>query len=260
MHVLIIEDEQPAAEQLERFILRYDPTIRIVGRLDSVAKVKAWFSGPSQPVDLVFMDVQLVDGLSFEAFREVSIQKPIIFTTAFGDYALEAFKSSGIDYLLKPITYEALTGSLQKLDMLKSSLAVPKPAAGQLEKLGEALRLLQKPSYKSRFMVRLGDHIHSVTTDAVAIFYAVDRDVFLLTNQRKKYIIDYKLEELDELLDPIRFFRVNRTFIVGIAAIADVVVYSSSRLLIRLHVDFDREIVVSRERVASFKEWFNGLE
>ncbi len=259
MHVLIIEDEQPAAEQLERLIRRYDASIQVVGRLDSVAKVKAWFQAPPSAVDLVFMDVQLTDGLSFEAFGEVAIQKPIIFTTAFGEYALRAFQSSGIDYLLKPITFEALSGSLRKLEMIRSSLAPPS-TPGQLERLGEALRLLQKPAYKSRFMVRLGDHIHSVTTDAVALFYAVDRDVFLLTNQRRKYIIDYKLEELEELLDPARFFRVNRTFIVGIAAVADVVVYSSSRLLIRLHLDFDREIVVSRERVAPFKEWFNGME
>jgi two-component system, LytTR family, response regulator len=258
MKVLLIEDEAPAAEKLERHLRRYDPGIEVIGRLDSVEKVVAWFRQP-QPVDLIFMDIQLTDGLSFDAFSQVSIQKPIIFTTAFNQYALEAFRVNGIDYLLKPITYEALAASMQKLDMLRDTFAPGKTAPWPLEQLGEALRHLQKPTYKTRFMVRLGDHIHSVTADRIALFYAVDRDVFLLTDQKKKYIIDYKLEELDEMLDPAQFFRVNRSFIISIGFIQDVLVYSSSRLLIRPGVAFDREIIVSRERVAPFKEWFNGL-
>lgn len=258
MKVLIIEDEKPAAEKLERLVRKYDEAIEVVAKLDSVQKVVTWFRNPPLPVDVIFMDIQLADGISFDIFKQVSIQKPIIFTTAFHEYALEAFKVSGVDYLLKPITYEALSGSMQKLEMLKNSFSTPKPAAWQLEELSQALKLLQKQTYKTRFMVRLGDHIHSLTADQIALFYAIDRDVFLLTKQKKKYIIDYKLEELEEMLDPATFFRVNRTFIVSIHTIYDVLVYSNSRLIIHLNQEFDREIIVSRERVAPFKEWFNG--
>lgn len=258
MKVLIVEDEKPAAEKLERYIRQYDDTIEIIGRLDSVQKVSDWFTSGHPEVDLLFMDIQLTDGYVFEVFKQVSIEKPIIFTTAFSEYAMEAFKVSGIDYLLKPITYEALAGSLKKLDKLRNTLAVNKPA-DQLQQLAQALTQLQKKNYKNRFMVRVGEHIQSVTAEQIAFFYAVDRDVFLYTTAKKKYIIDYTLEELEEILDPVLFFRANRSFILQINAVSDVLVYSNSRLKIHLHQAFDKEIIVSRERVTLFKEWFNGL-
>ena len=259
MKVLILEDEKPAAEKLERLIKKYDDQIEVVGRLESVRKATDWFKEPGHAVDLIFMDIQLADGLSFDLFKQVAVQKPVIFTTAYNNYTMEAFKVSGIDYLLKPITYDALCGSMQKLDLLRRSLhGSTQPTLPRLDELSQALALLQKKAHKNRFMVRTGEHIHSVTTDQIALFYAVDRNVFLLTRQRKKYIIDYKLEDLEELLDPTLFFRVNRTFIVSINSISDVLVYSSSRLKISLNVEFDKEIIVSRERVLLFKDWFNG--
>jgi two-component system, LytTR family, response regulator len=255
MKVLIIEDEKPAAEKLERHLKKYDPTIEVTDKISSVEKAVAWLGDSQNYVDLIFMDVQLTDGLSFDIFKKTLVQKPVIFTTAFNEYAIEAFKGNGIDYLLKPITYEALAGSLQKLDNLRRSLGAPTPL-GNLE---QALQLLQKKNYKNRFMVRTGEHIHSIPATDIVLFYAEDRNVFLLADKRKKYIIDYKMEELEDILDPALFFRVNRTFIVSINSIRDVIVYSNSRLLIRLQLDFDKEIVVSRERVQEFKDWFNGL-
>jgi DNA-binding LytR/AlgR family response regulator len=257
MKVLIIEDEKPAAEKLERHIKKYDPTIEVADKISSVEKAVAWLGDTQNYVDLIFMDVQLTDGLSFDIFKKTLVQKPVIFTTAFNEYAIEAFKGNGIDYLLKPITYEALAGSLQKLDNLRRNLGAA-PAA--LTNLEQALQLLQKKNYKNRFMVRTGEHIHSIPAADILLFYAEDRNVFLLADNRKKYIIDYKMEELEDILDPALFFRVNRTFIVCINSIRDVIVYSNSRLLIRLQSDFDKEIVVSRERVQEFKDWFNGLE
>jgi DNA-binding LytR/AlgR family response regulator len=256
MKVLIIEDEKPAAEKLERHIKKYDPTIEVADKISSVEKAVAWLGDSHNYVDLIFMDVQLTDGLSFDIFKKTLVQKPVIFTTAFNEYAIEAFKGNGIDYLLKPITYEALAGSLQKLDNLRRNLAA---APAPLTNLEQALQLLQKKTYKNRFMVRTGEHIHSIPATDIILFYAEDRNVFLLADKRKKYIIDYKMEELEDILDPALFFRVNRTFIVSINSIRDVIVYSNSRLLIRLQCDFDKEIVVSRERVQEFKDWFNGL-
>lgn len=257
MKVLIIEDEKPAAEKLERHLKKYDPSIQVADKLPSVEKAVAWLSESHNYVDLIFMDVQLTDGLSFDIFKKTLVQKPVIFTTAFNEYAIEAFKGNGIDYLLKPISYEALAGSLQKLDTLRRSLNASAPAP--LGNLEQALQLLQKKNYKNRFMVRTGEHIHSILAADITLFYAEDRNVFLLADNRKKYIIDYKMEELEDILDPALFFRVNRTFIVNINSILDVIVYSNSRLLIRLRAAFDKEIVVSRERVQEFKDWFNGL-
>ena len=255
MKVLIIEDEIPAAEKLERHLKKYDPAIVIADKLASVEKAVAWLNKTENYVDLIFMDVQLTDGLSFDIFKKANLQKPVIFTTAFNEYAIEAFKGNGIDYLLKPITYDAVAGSLHKLDNLRKNLGTTAP----LTHLEQALQLLQKKNYKNRFMVRTGEHIHSAPATDITLFYAEDRNVFLLCENRKKYIIDYKMEELEDLLDPALFFRVNRSFMVNINSIKDVIVYSNSRLLIRLHTDCDKEIVVSRERVQEFKDWFNGV-
>ena len=257
MRVLIIEDEKPAAEKLERHIKKYDASIEVADRLNSVEKAVDWLGNTRNHVDLIFMDVQLTDGLSFEIFKKTVVEKPVIFTTAFNEYAIEAFKGNGIDYLLKPITYEAVAGSMQKLNTLRKNLGAS-DTASQFSQLEQALGMLHKKNYKNRFMVRTGEHIHSIPAQEITLFYAEDRNVFLLAENRKKYIIDYKMEELDEVLDPTLFFRVNRTFIININAIRDVVVYSNSRLLIRPKAEFDKEIVVSRERVQEFKDWFNG--
>jgi DNA-binding LytR/AlgR family response regulator len=257
MRILIIEDEKPAAEKLERHLKKYDPTIQIAGILASVEDAVAWLNNTRNQADLIFMDIELTDGMSFDIFKRTHVTQPVIFTTAFNEYAIEAFKGNGIDYLLKPISYEAVAGSLQKLDSLRRNLTGG-GSPSQLLQLEQALSMLHRKNYKNRFMVRTGEHIHSVPVAEITLFYAEDRNVFLLAENRKKYIIDYKMEELEETLDPALFFRVNRTFIIQINAIRDVIVYSNSRLLIRTKADFDKEIVVSRERVQEFKDWFNG--
>jgi two-component system, LytTR family, response regulator len=258
MKVLIIEDEKPAAEKLERYLKRYDANIEVSAVLDGVSKAVNWLDNPDHQADLIFMDIQLNDGLSFEIFEQTTLRKPVIFTTAFDNYALKAFEVSGVAYLLKPITYPMLEASMQKVDHLRKSFNGNTPSQADL--LRQALAHLSTKTYKSRFMVKAGEHIHTVEAGDIAAFFAVDRYTFLLNSQGRRFIVDYTLEDLEGLLDPSSFFRVSRSFIIHIKAISKVAVYSSNRLLIQLSQEFDKEIIVSRERVAPFKDWINGQQ
>jgi two-component system, LytTR family, response regulator len=255
MKVIIIEDEVPAAEKLERYLHKYDSSITISARFDSVANSVAWLKDHQDTIDLIFMDIQLIDGLSFQIFQQVQVRKPVIFTTAFNEFALDAFKVNSIDYLLKPITFTDLSAALKKLENLKQQLQW---TDDKTTKVQQAVSSLKTREYKNRFMVKLGEHIRSITTDQIAVFYADGRDVYLVTTQPRKFIIDYTLEALEDILNPSMFFRLNRTFILNINAIKDVLVYSNSRLKITLQQEFDKEIIVSREKVSEFKKWFDG--
>jgi len=255
MKVVIIEDEVPAAEKLERYLHKYDASIEIVAQFDSVKSTVPWLLENQDAIDLIFMDIQLTDGLSFQIFQHVQVRKPVIFTTAYNEFALDAFKVNSIDYLLKPITFTDLSASLHKLNVLREQFSI---SADQSQRIQQVFANPKTTTYKNRFMVKVGEHIRSVTADQIAVFYADGREVYLVTNQQKKFIIDYTLESLEEVLDPHVFFRLNRTFIVNINAIKDVLVYSNSRLKITLLQDFDKEIIVSREKVQDFKTWFDG--
>lgn len=253
MKFLIVEDELPAAEKLERYLLKYDPSSKVIAIVDSVEKGVEWLSLNQDSIDLIFMDIQLLDGLSFQIFQKVNVRKPVIFTTAFNEFALDAFKVNSIDYLLKPITFTDLSASLKKLESLREQLQPE-----QSERIQQAVSSMKTKEYKNRFMVKLGEHIRSITTDQIALFFADGRDVYLVTTQPRKFIVDYTLESLEGILDPKIFFRLNRTFILNINSIKDVLVYSNSRLKITLLQEFDKEIIVSREKVGEFKEWFDG--
>jgi DNA-binding LytR/AlgR family response regulator len=255
MKVVIVEDEVPAAEKLERYLQKYDASIKVVARFDSVSTTVAWMNVNQESIDLIFMDIQLIDGLSFQIFEQVQIRKPVIFTTAFNEFALDAFKVNSIDYLLKPITFTDLSGSLKKFETLKQQFQIN---PNQTENVQQAFTAMKTREYKTRFMVKLGEHIRSITVDQISLFYADGRDVYLVTTQNRKFIIDYTLEALEDILSPSLLFRLNRTFILNINAIKDVLVYSNSRLKITLHQEFDKEIIVSREKVGEFKEWFDG--
>ena len=195
--------------------------------------------------------------LFFQIFQQVDVRKPVIFVTAFNEFALDAFKVNSIAYLLKPITYTDLVNSLKKMDALREQLG---SNGEQSRRIEQAFASVRTKEYKNRFMVKIGDHIRSFTTDQINLLYAEGRDVYIVTAPGRRFIIDYTLEALDEILDPVLFFRVNRTFIVNINAIKDVLVYSNSRLKISLLQEFDKEIIVSREKVGDFKEWFDGAK
>jgi len=246
MKVVIVEDERPAAERLEMLLKRQHPDTEILIILDSVEGSVRWFTENPGRADLVFMDIRLTDGLSFEIFSKVKINRPLIFTTAYNEYALEAFRVNSIDYLLKPVSFEELNRSLNKLSSLRENLMEGHHRL-ELEELAKVLGdLQQQKSYKNRFMIKVGEHIRSIQAENVVLFFADGRVVYLLNDQGREYIVDFKMEELDEVLDPEVFFRINRSFTININAIRDVIIYSSSRLKILLMREFERELI--RER------------
>ena len=256
MNVLIIEDEIPAAEKLERYLARFDTSIKVLDILKSVESSVNWFNSHKEHADLVFMDIQLLDGKSFEIFNRTEINSPVIFTTAYDEFALEAFKVNSIAYLLKPYAYEDLKQALEKVEILKKSL-------GDSQKketfISDLLKTLNQPekSYKSRFMVKIGDHIKTVPTDRIKLFFAEGRNAYIVTDEGRKLIIDFNLEQLEDLLNPHTFLRVNRSFILNINCIKDVIVYSNSRLKVLPDQDIEREIIISREKVPVFKKWID---
>jgi two-component system, LytTR family, response regulator len=255
LNVLIVEDETPAVEKLERYLQKYSPSMKVAGVCDSIVSAVEWLKEHQGSIDLIFMDIQLKDGVSFRIFQEITVQKPVIFITAYNEYALDAFKVNSIDYLLKPVTFSDLSASLQKFENLRKQFAMDDTKRLKIKSLADSG---DSRSYKTRFMAKVGDHIRSVTTDKILFFFADGRDVYLVTQQLRKYIIDFTLESLEEVLEPKTFFRANRTYILNINYIHDVVMYSNSRLKITTQPSWDKEIIVSREKVSEFKDWFGG--
>ena len=251
MNVAILEDEPLAAEKLKRYLAKCDPNIVVLNVLDSLETALPWIESNNAQVDLYFMDVQLTDGLSFELFSSTTITKPVIFTTAFDEFAIDAFKVNSIDYLLKPVTFTDLSRSLKKLRAMEQQFS-------KTEQLAPTIAKMAQRSYKDRFMVRVGMHLRSIMTDTILAFYAEGRDVCLITPEGKEYPVEYTIEALRELLDPKSFFRVNRSYLVSLNAISDVVVYSNRRLKLSLSDGKKRDIIVSREKVGDFKKWFEG--
>jgi DNA-binding LytR/AlgR family response regulator len=257
MKVLIIEDEKPAVEKLKSFIEYYDSSIDVVDVKTTVTESVQWLKENQGLADLIFLDIQLPDGISFDIFKEVQVQTPIIFTTAYNEYAIQAFQLNSIDYLLKPFDYNNFYKSLEKFKSLKENILGKKERI-QYEELSELLSGLNKTEYKSRFMIKVGDHIKSLTTDKIALFYAEGRDVSVFTKKGRNYLVDFKLEELENMLDPKMFFRISRSFIININFITDAVIFSSSRLKVLTDPTFEKELIVSRDKVNEFKYWFSG--
>jgi len=258
MNVLIIEDEKLAANRLRGLIKTIDKTVEIVGTLDSIKGSVTWFEANRQP-DLVFMDIQLADGLSFEIFEQIKISCPVIFTTAFDEYALRAFKVNSIDYLLKPVDNEELKRAMDKYQQLHSSYnreGVNQSAGISTTVMDKVLQMLTK-SHKNRFLVSAGEHIKTIPADQINFFYSMGKATFLNSAENKDYDIDYTLEELETLLSPEQFFRINRKFIIAMKSIKDIVSYTNSRLKLRLINSTDDDIIVSREKVTAFKSWLD---
>ena len=251
MDVLIIEDEAAASRRLTKIIKEVAPHIEIIDILDSVESSVNWFKKHTHP-DIVFMDIQLADGLCFDIFKEVEVKSPVIFTTAFDQYAIEAFKVNSIDYLLKPVKQEELANSLNKFKSLRKS-----EQAIDYKQLLESLQKDQK-EYQKRFLIRIGQNIKSVDISEVAYFFTEDKIVFLCTYEKKHYPIDFSLEKLDEVLDPKKFFRINRQLIVCIDAIEEMYAYSKSRVKLKLKPPYKDDTIVSTERSPLFKGWLAG--
>jgi DNA-binding LytR/AlgR family response regulator len=249
MNVLIIEDEKPAARRLSRML--DDLGVQVNEMLHSVEESIAWFQENEHP-DLIFLDIQLSDGLSFEIFEHVQISSAIIFTTAYDEYALKAFKLNSIDYLLKPIDEDELKAAVDKY---KSQHA--KQPDVQLN-FDDIRKLLVNPldrKYKKRYTIKVGQHLKIISSEDIECFYSENKATYLHTNTNRNYLIDGALEQVLTELNPENFFRVNRTFIVQINSIKDIVAYTNSRLKIILNSYYETEIIVSRERVKEFKNW-----
>jgi len=252
MRIIIIEDEQLAAKRLLELILKYDPEIEILGKFDTVEKSVEWFNS-NPPLDLVFMDIQLADGLSFEIFEQCLISSPVIFTTAYDQYAIKAFKVNSIDYLLKPIDFDELSTAIEKFKNIHFGKSTENITPKNLA-FDQVLKLLTK-EYKNRFVVKVGEHIKSIQVENISCFYSLEKASFLQTNENNNYVLDYSLDQIESLLNPNDFFRVNRKYIVNLKEIRDIISYSNSRLKIILNLKNDEDIIVSREKVKSFKVW-----
>ena len=250
MNVVIIEDEKPAARKLERML--NIEGISVTKTLHSIAKAKEWFSENEQP-ELIFLDIQLSDGLSFEIFEKIKITSSIIFTTAYDQYALKAFKLNSIDYLLKPIDKNELQNSIKKYKHFNPTKEKQHPTI-PMEQIKQLLSSYEN-NYKERFTVKVGQHIRSIKIEDVECFYSENKASFIYTKTGRNYPIDYSLEQLEELLNPLVFFRVSRKYYIHIDSIKDIIAYSNSRLKIKLDKYQDDEIIVSRERVKDFKIW-----
>lgn len=245
---LIIEDEKLAAEHLVTLINQVDSSIEIVKVIDSIEGAITWFKVHDLP-NLIFLDIQLSDGLSFEIFNHVDISCPIIFTTAYEEYAIKAFKVNSIDYLLKPLRVEELSFAIEKFKTIPTDHAFK-------YKLDQMMKMMTN-SYKARFIVSAGLHLRSIETDKINCFYSLGKGTFLMDENGKSCDVDYSLEQLEKLLDPQIFFRISRQYIVNISAIKDIIVYSGRRLKLKITNSNDDDILVSRNRINEFKEWLN---
>lgn len=253
MTTLIIEDEKPAARLLQRKLEKLDITVKTM--LHSVEESLHWFTNNEHP-DLIFLDIQLSDGLSFEIFEKINIQSAIIFTTAYDEYALKAFKLNSIDYLLKPIDEDDLEAAVVKY---KARMPKADERNHNLQLDFEQIRqMLSNPfekSYKKRFTVKIGQHLKVITTEEIECFFSENKGTYIHTFDNRNYLIDSTLEILEQELDKKDFFRISRKFIVPLQAIKEIQVYTNSRLKVILPTYKEDEVIVSREKVQDFKAW-----
>ncbi len=256
MKVLIIEDEELAVKKLRKTLQSVDETAEVVGVADSIRSSVNWLETNPTP-DLILMDIELADGQSFEIFDKIEVKSTVIFTTSYDEYALKAFKVNSVDYLLKPIQKEDLQVALDKFRNLK------KVYGGSVEStplnvdslVKELQQKLQPKEFRKRFLVKHAQKLVSVEVDEIAYFYSDGRLNFFKTNDNKKYVVDYTMDELEEMLDPEKYFRISRSFYVSVNSIDQIHDYFGNRLMLNLKPVVDKESIVSREKVTDFKKW-----
>lgn len=252
MKVLIVEDENIAAKRLIDLLQKIHPELEVLAKLDSVKRTVQWLGQNDSP-DLMFLDIQLADGLSFEILEQARVKSPIIFTTAFDEYAIQAFKVNSIDYLLKPIDPTELAAALQKFHQ---RFEKEKDLPVDVLAFQKAMNMLTK-QYKERFVVKIGEHIRTVPVTETAYFFSQDKATFLQLHEKPRYIIDYTLEQVEQLVDPSKFFRINRKYLVSLESVKDIITYSNSRLRLILKHSNEMDAIVSRDRVQDFKQWLD---
>ena len=246
LNTLIIEDEKPAARRLQRMIEK--KRIKVITVLHSVNGAINWLQNNPHP-DLIFVDIQLSDGLSFEIFEKIAVESSLIFTTAYNQYAIKAFKVNSVDYLLKPVDANELEAALEKFQRFHKKNPL------DLDAIKTLIHNKSASNYKQRFTVQIGQHLKIIETKSIFCFYSEDKATYAYNDSGKSFLLEESLENILSQLDPDQFFRVSRSFIINISAIQDIISYTNSRLEIKLHHFINREIVVSRERVKAFKAW-----
>lgn len=258
MNVVVIEDERLTAQRLISLVQKYDASINVLTQISSVAEAISWFkTNPITSVDLIFMDIHLEDGDSFQIVSKLNLTTPIIFTTAFDGYMIKAFKVNSIDYLLKPVNYEELAAALDKFRSLRSNNNEFLSGSMQVDikALMKQLSQQSNPQFKDRFMATVGTRIRSIKTESIAYFYLKEKTVLLVTNDGTILPIDYSLDKLMQIIDPNQFFRVSRQFIVSLNSIQMVHTISAGKLKLDLIPKTKQEVAVSGDRVSDFKEW-----
>jgi len=257
MRMLIVEDEELAAEKLQHMISTLEAEAEIVGCTASIKKTVEWLQLHPHP-DLILMDIELTDGHSFEIFNQVDVQSMVIFTTSYDEYAIRAFKVNSIDYLLKPVQKADLKGAFDKYRKFKAQQQPQEADASGInlqQLLNDFHARLQPREYRQRFLVKQGQRHMPVEVEAIAYFYVYDRAVLLKTVDNKKYVIDYTMDELEQVLEPKQFFRANRSFIVAIKSVLQLQDYFNSRLILTLQPSIDTPVIISRDKVNEFKRW-----
>jgi len=248
MKIIIIEDEKPAARLLKRRVEKLG--FEVSEMLHSVEESVVWLQENSAP-DLIFLDIQLSDGLSFEIFNQVEISSAIIFTTAYDEYVLKAFKLNSIDYLLKPVDEEELKFALDKFEKQFQS----SQTSIDIDSIKKLFSTNKTQDFKERYSIKIGNSIKIIETENIECFFSENKASFIHTKENKNYLVDYSLEKIEEQLDPKKFFRINRSQIIRIDSIKEITVYSNSRLKIILQTYNESELIVSREKVTDFKKW-----
>lgn len=252
MNVLIIEDEPLAAQRLETLIVGLLDNARVVDKIDSVKKSVHWLQKNATP-DLILMDIQLADGISFLIFEQCEVKAPVIFTTAYDEYALKAFKVNSIDYILKPVDKAELANALRKLELLKN---IQPSREALMQSISQAMSMLTK-KYKERFVIKVGEHLKTVDVKNVLYFYSQEKTTFCHTTDNRNHILDFTLEQLEALVDPAGYFRVNRKYLVRSDSIQDIIAHTNSRLRLVLKDSQDNDVIVARERVQEFRHWLD---
>ncbi len=251
MNILIVEDEGLAAEKLERMLKEIDPANNILAKCGSIKESVKWLL--EHTADLIFLDIQLSDGISFSIFDQVPVNTPVIFTTAYDQYAIRAFQLNSIAYLLKPIRKSDLVESLRKYQTLKSAFSI------DFDALVANLQG-RNPEYKKRFMIQIGEKIRKIEVTEVAYFYVLEKGIYLKTFLGNSYPVEFTLDKMETMLNPGTFFRINRKYLVNMDAISNMVAYSRGRIKLELKPKADDEFdtIVSVDRSADFKKWLNN--
>ncbi|UTW66783.1 response regulator transcription factor [bacterium SCSIO 12643] len=250
MNAIIIEDEPRAAKRLQSLLNEIDPSIQVLAQIESISEAKEFLES-HQHLDLIFSDIQLADGLSFEIYDNLVHLPPIIFTTAYDQYAIKAFKNNGIDYLLKPINPEELQNAIGKLNRFQQKSIDP----NILQLLAQQIHQPDTQSYKDRFLVKVGQHLKSFSTQNIHAFYSLEKATFIQTHDGRHYVIDHTIDHLESILNPKLFFRLNRKYILNINASFEITAWTNSRLKITLEGSDDDMIIVARNRTKEFKHW-----